>query len=64
VRTPLTDLDESEIGQDGGNLARLEDWYVPHRLGDLDRLRPHELTLESRSAVLEQHCDHFLEVLP
>ena len=63
VRTTLADLNESKIGKYGGDLTGLQDWYIAHGLGDLNRLRPYELPFELWSAVLEQHGDDLFEVL-
>jgi len=63
VRTTLANLNKSESGQDGGDLPRLENGNVAHRLGDLHRLRSDELPLKLGRAIFEQHRDDLLEVL-
>jgi hypothetical protein len=63
VRTALAYLNESETDKDRGDLPRLEDGNVAHRLRDLHRLRSDELPVKLWCAVLEQHGDDLFEVL-
>ena len=63
MRTTLANLNESETGQDGGDLPRLENGNVAHRLGDLDRLGSDELPLKLGRAIFQQHGDDLFEVL-
>jgi hypothetical protein len=63
VRTTLANLDESETGKNGGNLPRLQNGNVAHRLRDLHRLRSDEFSLELRPAILQQHGDDLCKVL-
>jgi hypothetical protein len=63
VRTALPHLREPEGLKDRDDLARAEDGYVTHGSGDLHRRGTDELSLHLRLAVLEEHLDHFLEVV-
>jgi hypothetical protein len=59
----LANQNESETSEDGGDLPRLQNGNVAHRLGDLHRLRSDELPFKLWRAILQQHGDNLFEVL-
>jgi hypothetical protein len=62
VRTALPHRSEARTNQQGFELARLQSRYRPHPLRDSDGLEPHELGLQLRLSILEEHRDDLAEV--
>jgi hypothetical protein len=62
MRASLADFDEAEVRQDRHDFASFEWRNAPHVLGDLERMRPHELRLKLWFAVFEKHGDDFPQV--
>src|ERR1700680_4079069 len=61
VRATLAYFDKSQSVENRDDFARLENRNAGHLVDD-DGLRSDELGFELRVAVIEKHCDHFLEI--
>lgn len=59
----LPNLLEAELHQERGHLAWFQDRQRAHGLRDLYGLKAHELGLEFRIAVLEEHRDDLTKIL-
>ena len=62
MRTSLTNLDESESRKDCSDFAGFKNGELTHRSGDSDLLNTDKLGFQLRLAILQQHCDDFLEI--
>jgi len=61
VRIALAYFDKTQSVENRDDFARFEDRNAGHSVND-DGLRADELGLELRLAVIQQHCDDFLQI--
>ena|ERR1700682_1101664 len=61
VRTALAYFNKPQSVENRNDFARLEDRNAGHLVDDYG-LRSDKLGFELRVAVIEKHCDHFLEI--
>lgn len=63
VRTALSDFGKTEFEKNGDYFPGLENRNIAHDLCNCDVLNPHELRLQDRLPVFQQHGDDFLKIM-